>query len=238
MLQMWDDWGRCWPITVIRVAGNVVTYVREKLSPKGRAGLQVGCGAIKEKNVTKPLRGHFLKAGVEPRRRLVEFQVTPDCVLPVGFEFDPRHFVAGQYVDVRSVSRGKGFQGVVKKHGMKGMPESHGTSGTRRHIGSVGSRIGRVFPGKRMAGRMGGETRVVQNLVVHRVDVARKLILVRGAIPGATGTFCTLFDSWKMRSSKKQPSLPFPTFVPGPADEGVKEVAAPKGAQNPFFYLV
>lgn len=187
----------------------------------GVNALQVGAFNVKMKKVTKPLMGHFAKAGVEPKRYLREFKVSRDCLLPPGTEITARHFVLGQYVDVHGRSKGKGFQGVMKRHNFKGQPASHGVSLTHRSLGSTGGKGDRrVFPGKKMPGHMGCRNVTHRNLLVYAIDIARNTIFVKGTVPGPKGSVVYVRDAFR-RPFKDKP--PHPTFFP-PEDEDIENM--------------
>jgi len=198
MSRVFTDDGRHVPVTVLKVEDNQVVGQRTAES-HGYTALQVGATNAKVKHLTKAVRGHFAKAGVEPKRRLVEFRVSEDALLPVGARLSPAHFVAGQMVDVTGTSKGKGFAGVMKRHNFGGMRASHGVSVSHRAHGSTGHSQdpGRVFKGKKMAGHMGDVRVTTQNLEIVETDVDNGLILVRGAIPGAKNSYVLVFDSVK-----------------------------------------
>jgi large subunit ribosomal protein L3 len=200
MTQTWDENNRVVPVTVIDAGSNVVTQVR---SPEtdGYAAVQVGYGAIDARKVIKPLRGHFDKAGVTPRRHLVEIRTADATSYTLGQELSPDMFSAGELIDVTGTSKGKGFAGVMKRHGFGGLRASHGVHRKHRSPGSIGgcATPGRVFKGVRMAGRMGRDTVTTQNLTVHSVDVERGLILVKGAVPGPRGGLVVLRSASKAR---------------------------------------
>jgi large subunit ribosomal protein L3 len=188
MTQVFDDDNRMVPVTVVAAGPCVVTQVRSA-ETDGYAGVQIAYGAIDPRKVTKPLAGHFAKAGVTPRRHLVELRTDDAAEYSPGQEITAEVFPAGTRVDVVGTSKGKGFAGVMKRHGFKGLSASHGTQRKHRSPGSIGgcATPGRVFKGVRMAGRMGGVRTTAMNLTVHAVDVEKGLILVRGAIPGPRG---------------------------------------------------
>ncbi|MGJ9532585.1 50S ribosomal protein L3 [Actinotignum sp. GS-2025b] len=188
MTQLWDEDGRLLPITVVRVGTNVVTQVRTP-EVDGYSAVQLASGDEKTKNVTKPLQGHFAKAGVTPRKKLAEIRTPDASEYTLGQELTADIFEAGQSVDVIGTSRGKGFAGVMKRHGFAGVSASHGAHRNHRKPGSIGARAtpSRVFKGLRMAGRMGQDRVTVQNLSIHSVDLENGLLLVVGAIPGAKG---------------------------------------------------
>lgn len=189
MTQAWDANNKFVPVTVVAVSPNVVTQIRT-LEVDGYEAVQVAAGAIDPRKVTKPLAGHYEKAGVTPRRHVTEVR-TPDAgSYSVGQELTvDSTFEAGQKVDVMGTSKGKGFAGVMKRHNFKGVSASHGAHRNHRKPGSIGasSTPSRVFKGMRMAGRMGGERVTVLNLKVHAVDAEKGLLLVKGAVPGARG---------------------------------------------------
>ena len=188
MTQTWDENNRVVPVTVIAAGTNVVTQVRQPATD-GYNAVQLGFGEIDGRKVTKPLGGHFEKAGVTPRRHLVEIRTALASEYTVGQEITPEVFTAGEEVDVTATSKGKGFAGVMKRHGFHGLRASHGVHRKHRSPGSIGgcATPGRVFKGVRMAGRMGGEVVTTQNVSVHAVDVEKGLILLKGAVPGPKG---------------------------------------------------
>jgi large subunit ribosomal protein L3 len=188
MTQVWDENGQVVPVTVVQAGPCVVTQIRTA-ETDGYEAVQIGYGQIDPRKVTKPLRGHFDKAGVTPRRYLVELRTNDAATYEVGQELDASVFEAGQKVDVVGTSKGKGFAGGMKRHHFKGVSASHGAHRNHRKPGSIGgaSTPGRVFKGLKMAGRMGGERSSVQNLTVQAVDAEKGLVLVKGAIPGPKG---------------------------------------------------
>ena len=188
MTQLWDEAGRVVPITVVRVGTNVVTQIRTP-EPDGYSAVQLASGELKTKNVTKPLQGHFDKAGVAPRRKLAEIRTSDASEYELGQELTADLFEAGQKVDVIGTSKGKGFAGVMKRHGFSGVSASHGAHRNHRKPGSIGACAtpSRVFRGLRMAGRMGKDRVTVLNLPVHAVDVEKGIILLAGAVPGNKG---------------------------------------------------
>ncbi|WP_203568615.1 50S ribosomal protein L3 [Aestuariimicrobium ganziense] len=188
MTQLWDENKRVVPVTVIQAGPCVVTQVRTP-EVDGYSAVQLGMGAIKAKKVTKPAAGHFDKAGVTPRKHLVELRTSDASDYTLGQELTAEVFEAGQVVDVTGISKGKGTAGVMKRHGFAGLRASHGVHRKHRSPGSIGgcATPGRVFKGLRMAGRMGNDKVTVQNLSIHSVDSDRGLILVKGAIPGNKG---------------------------------------------------
>ncbi|MBU1587512.1 MAG: 50S ribosomal protein L3 [Actinobacteria bacterium] len=188
MTQVWDASNKLVPVTVVEITPNVVTQLRSQ-EVDGYTAVQIAYGQIDPRKVTKPLTGHFDKAGVTPRRHLTELRTDDTSEYSLGQELTVDIFEAGKKVDVMGTSKGKGFAGVMKRHNFKGVSSSHGSHRNHRKPGSIGasSTPSRVFKGMRMAGRMGGERVTVQGLKVHSIDVEKGLILVKGAVPGARG---------------------------------------------------
>ena len=219
MSRLFSDDGTHVPVSVLRIDGCQVLAQRTA-EKDGYTALQLGIGEIKVKNVTKPMRGHFAKAGVEPRRKLAEFRVDPDMLVDVGSEFTADHFIPGQRIDVVGVSIGKGFAGAMKRHNFGGLRATHGVSVSHRSHGSTGNRQdpGRVFKGKKMAGHLGDHRVTVLNLEVVRNDVERGLILVKGAVPGSKGAWLLVRDAVKRPRPEE---APFPgAFRPAAALAG------------------
>ena len=185
MTQLWDANNRVVPVTVVQAGPCVVTQVRTPASD-GYSAVQLGFGAVKAKQLTKPSAGHFEKAGVTPRKHLVEIRTNDASEYTLGQELTAEVFEAGQRIDVVGTSKGKGFAGVMKRHNFRGLGAGHGVQRKHRSPGSIGACAtpGRVFKGVRMAGRMGGERQTTQNLTIHAVDVERGLLLIKGAVPG------------------------------------------------------
>jgi len=188
MTQVWDDDSKVVPVTVVKAGPCVVTSVRTP-STDGYSAVQLGFGAIDPRKVNQPDAGHFTKAGVPPRRHLVELRTDDATEYQVGQELGPDVFEPGQVVDVTGTSKGKGFTGVMKRHGFHGVSASHGQKRNHRKPGSIGagSTPSRVFKGMKMAGRHGGSRVTVQNLTVHAVDTEKGLLLIKGAVPGSIG---------------------------------------------------
>src|SRR5919107_2197703 len=188
MTQVWDDNGRLVPVTVVAVAPNVVTQVRTD-EADGYTAVQLAAGQIDPRKVTKPLKGHFEKAGVTPRRHVAEIRTSDAAEYALGQEITAAAFEAGATVDVTGTTKGKGTAGVMKRHGFSGVGASHGAHRNHRKPGSIGgaSTPGRVFKGLKMAGRMGNDRKTTQNLTVHAVDAERGLLLIKGAVPGPKG---------------------------------------------------
>jgi len=187
MTQVWNADNVLVPVTVVEVSGNVVTDVKTH-DKDGYAAVQLGYGRIDPRKVNKPMSGHFERAGVPPRRHLVEVRTTGEFTL--GQEVALESFVDGDVVDVVGTTKGKGNAGVMKRHGFHGVGASHGAHRNHRKPGSIGACAtpGRVFKGVKMAGRMGGDRQTTQNLMVHAVDADRGYILVKGAVPGPRGS--------------------------------------------------
>jgi len=224
MSRVFAEDGTHVPVTVLKVENCQVVAVRTE-EKDGYSAVQLGVGTRRVKNVTKPQRGHFAKAQVEPKRKLAEFRVTKDALLDVGAELSVEHFLPGQFVDVIGISIGRGFQGVMKRHNFGGLRASHGVSVSHRSHGSTGQRQdpGKVFKNKRMAGHMGAGRVTTQNLAVVSTDAERGLILLRGAVPGFEGGYVLLRDAAKRRPPKDM-KLPFPAAL--------KSKAAPAAAEG------
>jgi large subunit ribosomal protein L3 len=188
MTQVFDANNRVVPVTVIKAGPAVVTQIRTN-EVDGYSAIQLSFGAIDPRKVNKPVSGHFAKAGVTPRRHVIEIRVSDASQYEVGQELNADTFADGAFVDVTGTSKGKGFAGTMKRHGFAGQGASHGAQAVHRRPGSIGgcSTPGRVFKGVRMSGRMGSDRVTTQNLTVHKVDVENGLLLIKGAIPGRKG---------------------------------------------------
>ena len=206
MSRIFETDGTHVPVTVLSVEGLKVIDVKTK-ERDGYTAVQLGTGAVKLKNVSKALKGHFAKANIEPTKKLTEFRVSEDCLLNVGDELSVEHFVPGQYVDVCSTSKGKGFAGVMKRHNFAGLEATHGVSISHRSHGSTGQRQdpGKVFKGKKMAGHMGDERVTVQNLKLIAVDAAKGLLMIKGAVPGGENAWVRVTDALKITSPVELP---------------------------------
>jgi large subunit ribosomal protein L3 len=207
MTQVFDENNRVVPVTVVKAGPNVVTRIRTP-ERDGYSAVQLAYGEISPRKVTKPLTGQYAAAGVNPRRHLAELRLDDEAATAeyeVGQELTAEIFDAGTYVDVTGTSRGKGFAGTMKRHGFSGQGASHGAQAVHRRPGSIGgcSTPGRVFKGTRMAGRMGNEKVTTQNLVVHKVDAANGVLLIKGAIPGRTGGLVMVRTSVKRGGAKR-----------------------------------
>jgi large subunit ribosomal protein L3 len=203
MTQLWDN-NRVVPVTVVQAGPCVVTQVRTP-EKDGYSAVQLAFGAVNPRKVNKPRAGHFARAGVAPRRHLVELRTTDASEYTLGQEITADTFAPGQTVDVTGRTKGKGFAGVMKRHGFGGLRASHGVERKHRSPGSIGACAtpGRVFKGVRMAGRMGGMRYTVQGLTVQAVDPEQNLILVRGAIPGPKGGLVLIRTAAKSKPAKK-----------------------------------
>jgi large subunit ribosomal protein L3 len=199
MTQVWDEANRLVPVTVVKAGPCVVTLVRTP-DKDGYDAVQLGFGSIDPRKVNKPLTGHFGKAGVPPRRHHVEIRTTDAASYELGQEVTVELFEAGALVDVVSTSKGKGFAGVMKRHGFHGLGAGHGVQRKHRSPGSIGACAtpGRVFKGMKMAGRMGGVRTTTLNLRVHAVDVEQGVLLIKGAIPGPSGTLVLVRSAAKV----------------------------------------
>ena len=199
MTQIFNEEGKVIPVTVIEAGPCVVSQVKTE-ETDGYNSIQLGFGAIKESKVNKPERGHFTKANIAPARYLREFRVDSIEDVKVGDELKADIFMAGDKIDIQGTSKGKGFQGVIKRHGQHRGPMGHGSMYHRRP-GSMGSTStpGRVFKGKKLPGHMGAETVTIQNLEVIKVDLDKNIILVKGSVPGAKGSKLKIKSSVKAK---------------------------------------
>jgi len=221
MTRVYNDAGDQIPVTVLKL-DNLQVIAQRTEDKNGYYAVQLGAGTAKVKNTTKPMRGHFAVAKVEPKRKIAEFRVSSENLIEIGAEISAEHFVEGQKVDVTGTSIGKGFAGAMKRHNFKGLPASHGVSVSHRSHGSTGQcqDPGKVFKGKKMAGHMGATRVTTQNLEVISTDVDRGLILIKGAVPGSKGAWIMVRDAVK----KARPEgVPFPaaikTAAPAPKAE-------------------
>jgi len=198
MTQVWDENNRIVPVTVIEAGPCVVSQIRTP-DTDGYSAVQIAFGAIDPRKVNKPDGGHFAKAGVTPRRDMVELRTEDASEYTLGQELKADVFEPGTLVDVTATSKGKGFAGVMKRHGFHGLRASHGVHRKHRSPGSIGgcATPGRVFKGLRMAGRMGSDRITTQGLTVHAVDADRNLILVKGSVPGPKGALVLIRDAAK-----------------------------------------
>ncbi len=211
MTRQFTETGDHVPVTVLKVDNCQVVAVRTA-EKDGYTALQLGVGKAKVKNVSQGMRGHYAKAKVEPKSKLVEFRVTPDAVLEVGVELSAAHFIPGQYVDVVGTTKGRGFTGVMRRWNFGGLRATHGVSVSHRSHGSTGQRQdpGKVFKNKKMAGHYGVERVTTQNLKIISADAERGLIYVAGAVPGFDGAYVLVKDAAKRAAPK---DLPFPAAL-------------------------
>lgn len=206
MTRLFDEKGDVVVCTVIEAEPNIISQIKNK-ETDGYNALQLASikvAAPKVRNVTQPMKGHYAKAGIEPRRHLLESRVDNVDEYKVGQEISVAYFSGVDFVDVAGISKGKSYQGVMKRHGFAGGPASHG-SGFHRHAGSTGMRSspGRNLPGGKKAGRMGGENVTIQSLRIFKIDEARQVIIVEGAIPGPQGGLVTISKAVKRKEKKK-----------------------------------
>jgi large subunit ribosomal protein L3 len=240
MTRLFKDDGRHVPVTVLSLE-NCQVVSQRTAERDGYVALQLGAGVAKAKNVAKPQRGHFGKAEVEPKAKLVEFRVSEDALVDVGATISADHFIPGQMVDIAGHTQGKGFAGAMKRWGFGGLRATHGVSVSHRSHGSTGQRQdpGKVFKNKKMAGHMGDRQRTQQNLEVVLTDADRGLIFVKGSVPGAKGTWLTVSDAVKL---PRHADVPYPAAIKSDAapvvEDEVKvedavEAAAPVEADAP-----
>ena len=206
MTRLFTEAGEHVPVTVLRLAQCQVIAHRSK-DKNGYVALQLGSGERRAGNMIKADRGYFAKANVEPKRKLAEFRVSDDSMIPVGAEITADHFVEGQFVDVCGISIGKGFAGGMKRWNFGGLRASHGVSVSHRSIGSTGGRQdpGKTFKNKKMPGHMGSDRITTLNLKVAKIDIERGLVMVEGAVPGSKGGWITLRDAVKKKLHKDAP---------------------------------
>ena len=204
MTQIFDEAGKVVPVTVIE-AGPCVVVQKKTVEKEGYAAVQLGFEDVAEKQLSKPEKGHFAKAGVEAKKHLKEFRLDSSAELNVGDVVKADAFAAGDHIDVTGTSKGHGYQGAIKRFGAQRTPTSHGGGPVHRHAGSMGSSTdpSRIFPGKKQAGHMGVDQVTVQNLDVVKVDAELNLIAVRGAIPGPKGSIVYIKDTVKVQPVKK-----------------------------------
>jgi large subunit ribosomal protein L3 len=215
MTRVFNIDGNHVPVTVLKIDNCQVVAVRTQ-EKDGYTALQLGVGAAKIKKLTKPERGHFAKAKVEPKARLAEFRVSEDAVLPIGAEITAEHFVPGQFVDVVGISIGKGFAGAMKRHNFGGLSASHGVSISHRSHGSTGQRQspGKTFRNKKMAGHLGAARVTTQSLQVISTDTSRGTLMIKGSVPGSAGGYVLVKDAAKRKAPN---DLPFPAALRDPS---------------------
>jgi len=232
MTRVFTDTGEHVPVTVLKVDSCQVVAHRT-VDVNGYTALQVGTGKAKVKNVSKAERGRFAVANVEPKKKLAEFRVDPDHLIPIGAEITVDHFVPGQFVDVTGTSTGKGFAGGMKRWNFGGLRASHGVSISHRSIGSTGGRQdpGKTFKNKKMPGHLGVERVTTQNLRIVQTDVERGLILVEGAVPGVSGGWILVRDAVKRKLPKEAP-VPGKFREPKSADAPAEAAPTAEGQEN------
>ena len=231
MTRLFTDAGEHVPVTVLRLAGCQVVAHRTK-DKNGYVALQLGSGARRTNNMIKADRGYFAKAKVEPKRKLAEFRVSDDAMIPVGAEITADHFVVGQFVDVCGISTGKGWAGAMKRWNFAGLRASHGVSISHRSIGGTGGRQdpGKTFKNKKMSGHLGVERVTTLNLKVVQTDAERGLILVEGAVPGVAGGWITVRDAVKRALPKDAPKPGKFRLAEEPKAEAAPAAEAPAAA--------
>ncbi len=231
MTRIFQDDGRHVPVTVLAL-DNVQVVARREADRDGYVAVQIGAGSAKAKNLTKPERGHFGKAEVEPKARVAEFRVAEDALLDVGATLTADHFVAGQLVDIQGVTQGKGFAGGMKRWGFGGLRATHGVSVSHRSLGSTGQRQdpGRVFKNKKMAGHMGARNRTQQNLEIVRTDTDRGLLFVKGSVPGHKGGWLLVKDAVKVA---RPDAAPYPAGIRQAANNDTAPADTPAEAEAP-----
>jgi large subunit ribosomal protein L3 len=230
MTRIFTDAGEHVPVTVLRLANCQVIGHRTK-DKNGYVALQLGAGSRKAKTLSRAERNNFAVAKVEPKRKVVEFRVDEQAMIPVGAEITADHFVVGQFVDVVGTSIGKGYAGGMKRWNFGGLRATHGVSVSHRSIGSTGGRQdpGKTFKNKKMPGHMGADRITTLNLKVMQTDVERGLILVEGAVPGAKGGWITVRDAVKKTLPKEVPQ-PGKFRIVGEASQGAAAEAPAQGA--------
>ncbi|ORY42292.1 translation protein [Rhizoclosmatium globosum] len=242
MTAIWDAWGQMTPVTILQIVDCEV--IKSRYS-KACGSYMVEVGAVNETKsyrVRRPQLGHFRRALVTPKKKLTEFRVSPDAILPTGTKLTAMHFLPGQFVDCQAKTTGKGFQGPIKRWGFKGLRATHGVSLSHRSGGSTGNRQlpGKIFKGKKMAGRMGGRTRTVQNLRIMKIDTVHNLLYVKGAVPGPEHKYVRISDAirkgWHGLCFPEGAAVPFPTFT-GSIEGLERELMAPapkEGEKDPL----
>ena len=227
MTQVFTESGERIPVTLLKLDACQVVSLKT-IETDGYLAVQLGYGSKKGSNLTKPMRGHFAKNKIEPKKKIAEFRISQEALLNVGDELTTDHFVPGQIVDATSTSIGKGFAGVMKRHNFGGLRASHGVSISHRSGGSTGQcqDPGKVIKGKKMAGHMGNERVTIQNLEIVKTDKDNGLIYVKGAIPGHKGSYVLLKDAVKVA---RHESAPFPaglktSAIKAPVQEQIESV--------------
>ncbi|MHC0054323.1 50S ribosomal protein L3 [Actibacterium sp. D379-3] len=229
MTRLFMEDGKQIPVTVLQL-DNLQVVAQRTAETDGYTAVQLGAGTAKAKRTPAPMRGHFAKANVAPKRKIAEFRVAPENLIDVGEEITADHYLAGQFVDVSGTSIGKGFAGAMKRHNFGGLRASHGVSVSHRSHGSTGQcqDPGRVFKGKKMAGHMGAARVTTQNLQVIKTDADRGLIMVKGAVPGSKGGWVTIKDAVKKPVPE---NLVLPAGLKSAKVEAVAEEAPAEGGE-------
>ena len=223
MTRLFKDDGTHVPVTLLHL-DQVQVVATRSMATDGYVAVQLGWGTAKVKNVTKPNKGHFAKAKVEPKAHLAEFRVAEDAVLDIGATLSAAHFVVGQKVDVCGTSKGKGFAGGMKRWNFAGLEASHGVSVSHRSLGSTGNRQdpGKTFKNKKMPGHLGVERITTLNLEIAGVDAEKGLLMVKGAVPGAKNGWVLVRDAIK---KARHPNAPYPAGLADGADAGTADTA-------------
>ena len=223
MTRLFKDDGTHVPVTLLHL-DQVQVVATRSMATDGYVAVQLGWGTAKVKNVTKPNKGHFAKAKVEPKAHLAEFRVAEDAVLDIGATLSAAHFVVGQKVDVCGTSKGKGFAGGMKRWNFAGLEASHGVSVSHRSLGSTGNRQdpGKTFKNKKMPGHLGVERITTLNLEIAGDDAEKGLLMVKGAVPGAKNGWVLVRDAIK---KARHPNAPYPAGLAGGADAGTTDTA-------------
>jgi len=232
MTRIFQEDGKQVPVTVLQL-DKLQVVAQRTVEKDGYSAVQLGTGTAKAKRTSAPMRGHFAKASVEPKRKVAEFRVAPENLIEVGEELTADHYFEGQFVDVSGTSIGKGFAGAMKRHNFGGLRATHGVSISHRSHGSTGQcqDPGKVFKGKKMAGHMGAVRITTQNLQVVKTDADRGLIMVKGAVPGSKGGWVTIKDAVKKATPE---NLIYPAALKSAADEAkrlAEEAAAEAEAE-------
>ena len=227
MSRIFSDDGEHIPVTVLRIEDVEVLSVKS-VDKDGYNAVQLGFSNKKSKNISKPLRGVFAKAKVEPKEKILEFRVSEDAVLNIGDKLGVNHFVVGQKVDIVGVSKGKGFSGAMKRHNFGGMQASHGVSISHRSHGSTGNSQdpGRTWKGKKMAGQYGNVRVTTQNLTVVKLIENEDLILIQGSVPGSKNGIVLLSDAIKYKTPNE---APFPAGLRNDSESNNKAVSISSG---------
>mmetsp|Transcript_2083 Transcript_2083/g.3805 ORF Transcript_2083/g.3805 Transcript_2083/m.3805 type:complete len:354 (-) Transcript_2083:56-1117(-) len=230
MMKVWDARGIQIPLTVVRLENCQVIDIKKRTTTRAhnhKVNLLLGAGSIPQRELNKAQMVMFRKAGIEPKEKLAEFNVSLDAILPVGTKLDVRHFVPGQFLDIVGTSRDKGFQGVMKRHNFSGQRATHGVSLTHRAPGSTGAcqNPSKVWKGKKMPGHMGNNRMTIFNIQLYKIDIDRNLLFLKGSLPGNRGTWVQIRDAVRKPWIEQHPP-PFPTFdaEANKDQEGVNEI--------------